>query len=114
MARPRMDQLSAFTRSEVNDQLRWTGSGGNPHLDPFRATALDISYEKYFGTKGYVSAAAFYKDLKSYIFDFTNTQLRLHGLPEPLGPRADLSNIGEFTQPGQRQGRHRSRAWSWR
>lgn len=98
MARPRMDQLSAFRRSEVNDQLRWTGSGGNPELDPFRATALDFSYEKYFGTRGYVSAAAFYKDLKTYIFDFKNTQFNFTGFPN-LSGRAPTSNIGEFTQP---------------
>lgn len=98
MARPRMDQLSAFTRSEVNDQLRWTGSGGNPQLDPFRATAVDVSYEKYFGTKGYISAAAFYKDLKSYIFEFTNTRFNFTGFPN-LSGRVPTSNIGEFTAP---------------
>jgi iron complex outermembrane receptor protein len=98
MARPRMDQLSAFTRSEVNDQLKWTGSGGNPNLDPYRATALDVSYEKYFGTKGYISAAAFYKDLKSYIFDFKNTQFNFSGFPN-LSGRVPTSNIGEFTAP---------------
>lgn len=98
MARPRMDQLSAFTRSEVNDQLRWTGSGGNPELNPYRATALDVSYEKYFGTKGYISAAAFYKDLKSYIFDFKNTRFNFTGFPNFSG-RVPTSNIGEFTAP---------------
>jgi TonB-dependent receptor len=48
-------------------------------LDPWRANALDISYEKYFGTKAYVAAAVFYKDLTTYIYtqsrdgyDFTN------------------------------------------
>jgi len=98
MARPRMDQLSAFTRSEVNDQLKWTGSGGNPNLDPYRATALDVSYEKYFGTKGYISAAAFYKDLKSYIFDLKNPQFNFSGFPNFSG-RVPTSNIGEFTAP---------------
>ncbi len=98
MARPRMDQLSAFTRSEVNDQLRWTGSGGNPELDPYRATALDLSYEKYFGTKGYISVAGFYKDLKSYIFDFKNTRYNFTGFPNFSG-RTPTSNIGEFTAP---------------
>ena len=43
-------------------------SGGNPELEPFRATALDVSVEKYFGgNKGYVSAAAFYKDISTYV-----------------------------------------------
>jgi iron complex outermembrane recepter protein len=104
MARPRMDQLRAFTRSEVNDQLLWTGSGGNPQLDPFRATALDVSYEKYFGgNKGYVSAAAFYKDLKSYIFEVKNSNFDFTGFPN-LSPRTPLSNIGEFTAPRNGEG----------
>jgi iron complex outermembrane receptor protein len=97
MARPRMDQLTAFARTEVNTQGEWTGSGGNPRLNPYRATAFDVSYEKYFGTKGYVSAAVFHKDLSSWIlpvpvqFDFT-------GFPN-LGGNTPVSNIGVFTQP---------------
>ena len=78
MARPRMDQLKAS--SEVGPVLVIGGSGsvapsgsaGNPRLDPWRANAFDLSYEKYFGNKAYVSAAAFYKKLKSYIFNQTD------------------------------------------
>jgi iron complex outermembrane recepter protein len=98
MARPRMDQLSAFSRSEVNGNREWRGEGGNPELDPFRADALDLSYEKYFGTKGYVSVAGFYKDLKSYIFDLTNPQFDFTGFPN-LSGREPISNIGEFKAP---------------
>lgn len=103
MARPRMDQLTAFSRSEVTTSFQWVGSGGNPKLDPYRANSLDLSYEKYFGTKGYVSAAAFYKSLSSWIlpvptiFDFT-------GIPNLSGRIArdqngNPTNIGVFTQP---------------
>ena len=99
MAKPRMDQLRSFTRSEVNDQRKWTGSGGNAKLDPFRANAFDVSLEKYFsGNKGYLSAAFFYKNLKSYIFDFKNTGFDFTGFPN-LSGRVPLSNVGEFTQP---------------
>ncbi|MFZ4651170.1 MAG: TonB-dependent receptor [Rubrivivax sp.] len=53
---------------------RFVGSAGNPYLKPFKAVGLDLSWEKYFGgNKGYVSAAAFYKDLDSYITKATNT-----------------------------------------
>ena len=97
MARPRMDDLTAFSRTEVNTSNVWEGNGGNPKLNPYRANAFDVSYEKYFGTKGYVSAAAFYKDLKSWIlrlpqeFDFT-------GQPN-LSGRTATSPIGFFTLP---------------
>jgi iron complex outermembrane recepter protein len=48
------------------------GNAGNPYLKPFKATAFDLSYEKYFETKAYLSAAVFYKDLNTYITQFTN------------------------------------------
>ncbi len=40
---------------------------GNPELRPWRATGFDLSVEKYFGKRSYVSAAAFRKNLLSYI-----------------------------------------------
>ncbi len=34
-----------------------------------RANAVDLTFEKYFGTKGYLALQLFYKDLKSYIYN---------------------------------------------
>ena len=68
LSRPAMEDMRAgieFSYDAINQ--RYSGSSGNPKLEPFRATAVDLSYEKYFGTKAYVSVAAFYKDLESYI-----------------------------------------------
>lgn len=45
-----------------------SGNGGNPLLDPFRATTFDVGYEKYFGKRAYVGVAAFYKDLDTFIY----------------------------------------------
>jgi iron complex outermembrane receptor protein len=77
---------------------RFVGSAGNPNLKPFKATALDISAEKYFGVKGYVAAAMFYKKLDTYIitatnpaFDFTPYAQALGLTIPPLGP------VGVFT-----------------
>jgi len=72
MARPRMDQL----KSSIDEGVSTTtgipgGSAGNPFLDPWRADALDLSYEKYFSNKGYFSAAVFYKNLRTYIYNST-------------------------------------------
>jgi iron complex outermembrane receptor protein len=80
-----------------------TGSGGNPQLKPFRAKSLDLSYEKYFGNKGYVSAAAFYKKLDTYIyrapraFDYAPFITSTTALPL-TGPFAG-STQGLYTQP---------------
>jgi len=72
VARPRVDQLRASLEFGVDTSTGKPGaSGGNPTLDPWRANALDISYEKYFGTKAYVAASFFYKQLKSYIYTQT-------------------------------------------
>ncbi|HET6433667.1 TonB-dependent receptor [Dyella sp.] len=72
VARPRMDDLRASLEFGVDNATGKPGaSGGNPQLDPWRANAFDLSWEKYFGGTGYVAAAFFYKDLTSYIYNQT-------------------------------------------
>jgi TonB-dependent receptor len=74
IARPRVDQLRAALEFDVDKTtFRPGGSGGNAKLDPWRANAFDVSYEKYFGTKAYVAAAAFYKKLNTYIYTESRT-----------------------------------------
>lgn len=71
-ARPRVDDMNASISFGVDNATGKTGGGGgNPRLRPWRANAFDISYEKYFGTRAYVSAAYYYKQLTSYIFNQT-------------------------------------------
>ena len=103
MARPRMDDLRANANYSFNRQeFEFTGSGGNPTLEPWLANAYDLSWEKYFGgNKGYVSAAYFHKDLKSYIYNqtvpFDFSQLPIPPGTIPAGAPVDL--MGEFNQP---------------
>jgi iron complex outermembrane receptor protein len=53
----------------------WSGSGGNTELEPWRANALDLSYEHYFKDgMGYWALAGFYKDLRTYAY--TQKQIR--------------------------------------
>ena len=68
LARPTLDDMRASLDFNV-DATKGTlsGNGGNTLLKPFRATALDVSYEKYWGKQAYVSVAGFYKKLSSYI-----------------------------------------------
>ncbi|QBE64684.1 TonB-dependent receptor [Pseudoduganella lutea] len=74
IARPRVDQLRAALDFGVSDTTFKPGaSGGNAQLDPWRAKAFDVSYEKYFGKKAYVAAAFFFKKLDTYIFTQTKT-----------------------------------------
>ncbi|MBC7405511.1 MAG: TonB-dependent receptor [Cytophaga sp.] len=72
VARPRVDQLRAALDFNIDKATgKPSANGGNPALDPWRANAFDISYEKYFGTKAYVAIAAYVKDLKNYIYEDT-------------------------------------------
>ncbi|RFF69036.1 TonB-dependent receptor [Xanthomonas campestris pv. raphani] len=103
VARPRVDQLRASLEFGVDTSTgRPSASGGNPMLDPWRANALDISYEKYFADRAYVAAAFFYKDLKSYIYtqsrDNYDFSALVAGYVPPPGS-APVLTTGTFSAP---------------
>jgi len=78
---------------------RFVGSGGNPFLKPYRATALDLSFEKYLGTKAYFAAAVFYKDLDTYITKFTDTAYNFSSYANQIGLTIPAAGpVGTFTQ----------------
>jgi TonB-dependent receptor len=101
LARPRLDELNASREVGLTHQSTGTpyGNGGNAQLDPWRANAVDLSWEKYFGNKGYVQVAGFYKDLKSYIYTITEprdfSEYHLQGA---------TSDTGTMTQPKNGKG----------
>ena len=105
MARPILNDMRASLNFNVSTQgpnQELNGSAGQPELKPYRAEALDLSYEKYFSNnKGYVSAAVFYKDLKTYIikgisgFDYAPYVIPgVTPLPQPGG-----STVGSILRP---------------
>ena len=91
IARPTMtDMRNSFAAAVDTNAANSTfghfiGSAGNPHLKPFKATALDISAEKYFGKRGYISAAVFYKKLDTYIVPATDTNYDFSAAARDLG-----------------------------
>jgi iron complex outermembrane receptor protein len=98
MARPTLNQMRAsggFGYDTAKQQ--YSGSGGNPKLDPFRAKGIDLSYEKYWDSKAYVSAALFYKKLDTYVVDVGRT-IDFSPFLLPTTVKAP-TNIGIFTQP---------------
>jgi iron complex outermembrane receptor protein len=67
--RPRLDDMRVnFSYGVDPIEAIVTGSGGNPYLRPYRATAFDLNFEKYFGNAGYLAAQLFYKKLHNYIY----------------------------------------------
>lgn len=77
----------------------FNGNAGNPNLEPFRANALDLSYEKYFGKKGYVSVAGFYKDLDTYILKVTRQGFDYSPYITPGTTVPAAGVVGDITLP---------------
>jgi iron complex outermembrane receptor protein len=105
MARPTVQDQ----RANVNVSLNNQGSSGfengnisvdagNPYLKPIRATAFDISYEKYFGNKAYVGVAAFYKDLHSYVLKVED-RMDATGLYDPAKLPPGVPSTAKLYQP---------------
>ncbi|MCU6454113.1 TonB-dependent receptor [Sphingomonas sp. A2-49] len=92
LARPELGVLTPT--SGVNPVTR-SGSIQNPQLDPIRANTFDAAIEWYFRPGALLSAAFFYKDIKSYVQN-VNSLLPFDslGLPNEL-------LIGSNTQPGE-------------
>jgi iron complex outermembrane recepter protein len=116
VARPRLDELGGGASYTVtSDQavppnyngefFYWSrNGGGNPKLRPWKANTFDLSFEKYFGEQAYVSVAAYYKDLKTYIFnastveDFSDVPLPEVGPGDPATyAEADANRMGVST-----------------
>ena len=105
MSRPSMADMRGSITFSLNSTAsggpRYEGSSGNPFLEPFRANVFDLSYEKYFGTKGYVSVAGFYKDLVTYVYKQSSAlDFSKYGVTLPTG----VSPIGLFTKPANGSG----------
>lgn len=103
MARPRIDDMRASASAGVSTTTRlWSGNGGNPLLEPWRADSVDMSFEKYFGTASYVALALFYKDLQSYVYS-QNIAYDFTGFTNPTTV-VPISNIGTFSTPANGKG----------
>ncbi len=112
ISRANLDNMRASlgfgVQSATALQPALTGNGGNPELKPYAARSADISYEKYFGKKAYVSAAAFYKKLDNYIinapqlYDFAPFTSASTPLPA-TGPYKN-STVGFLTRPENGEG----------
>ena len=106
-ARPNIVDMRAGTSTPTlivdpgPDQGKWnTVYAGNPELKPWRAAGIDLSIEKYFGKRSYVSFAAFRKNLLSYITYGTSARDN-SGVPLPANapPGIVVQKFGPSFQP---------------
>lgn len=95
LMRAPINWLNAASGASVSPQGEWSGSGGNPLLEPYRARAGDLSVEKYFGPASYVGLAVFYKHLESYVYQQSITGWDFSGYPNDSGI-TPISDIGTF------------------
>lgn len=110
MSRPTMRDMRASVDqpSLPNPPLvpqQYVASGGNPEVEPFRATAYDLSVEKYFGNKGYVSVAGFYKDIDTYVLSLPG----VYDFKDVLPANATIpagGTMGILTRPTNGKGGH--------
>jgi iron complex outermembrane receptor protein len=85
MSRPQLASLTpgttAFTTSLNANGTAPTLTVGNPYLNPFRATNLDLSFEKYFSHNGLIAVNLFKKNIDTF--------------PQQIALEAPLSSVFE-------------------
>jgi iron complex outermembrane receptor protein len=95
LMRAPINYLSAASSAGVSSLGEWSGSGGNPKLEPYRANAVDLSFEKYMGAGSYAAVALFYKSLESYVYQQEIQNWDFTGYPNDSG-YTPHSNLGSF------------------
>ena len=70
IGRPSFGDISPRTRINREDR---EVELGNPQLDPYESSNLDLSVERYLGDSGIVSLGVFHKDIKGYIAETWST-----------------------------------------
>jgi len=88
MARPSLGDLTPGGSLDSFNAGPYTYSAGNPDLDPYRATNLDVSFEWYFGDDSLLSLGWFDKDVDSFFQDSGSiiVPYSQSGLPLSLPP----------------------------
>ncbi|MFC1796541.1 TonB-dependent receptor [Pseudomonadota bacterium] len=97
MSRPSYNDLDPGTTVNVTT---FTGTAGNPNLEPFRANQFDASLEWYFGQGNLLSFAYFYKDVESFV----QTETIFTKVDPVLTAGIDPDTIFAISRPGNGEG----------
>lgn len=108
LARPNLEDMRAgYTASVATSGAtigKWSGSGGNPDLEPWRATSYDLSFEKYFAKRSYFALAGWYKKVATSIYIDTIPDFDFTGFPNNSGVPPINNNRGTMNTPVNGQG----------
>ena len=78
------DIQGGLTVNQLARQQEGTGTAGNPNLDPFESTNIDLATEYYYGEGSYVSVAYFDKEVENFIGQDSYTDT-LFDIATPFG-----------------------------
>jgi len=70
------------------NDLEQTVSGGNPLAKPEKAKGVDLYYEWYMPSRGFLSVGAYYKDVTDVLFDVELPQFGITDFDTPELPRS--------------------------
>ncbi len=108
LMRPPINYLRAASSADValtgDSAGLWSGNGGNPKLEPYRANAVDVSFEKYLGDASYLALALFYKDLESYVYQQDYPNWDFSGYTPSQTEVPPRSPYGSYSTPLNGQG----------
>ncbi|TVZ41088.1 TonB-dependent receptor [Alteromonadaceae bacterium 2753L.S.0a.02] len=94
---PELEDGSADPREGMIERTYvrgWTGSGGNPTLEPMMSTQYDIALEWYFSDVGQLSGTIFHKNLSNYFIKGASYQVitnPLSGESRPVDVEATVN-----------------------
>ncbi len=101
IARPNFNDISP--RSQINRESLEIDMG-NPDLDPYESSNLDLLADWYYGESGVISAGVFYKDIDDYIVEFTtrnSTAFNGYDVTMPInGTKASVTGVEFNAQQG--------------
>ena len=103
MARPDLGSLPPSATVQVSGANR-TVSVGNPNLDPFRATTLDLAAEWYYQPGALLSVALFQKNIDSFVQTVQSSgeySANPFGLPDSLAIAACGNQYPATCSPAQ-------------
>ncbi len=78
LSRPGFNQINpalTIQQGTIGGIISYTGSGGNPNLQPIRSDNYDASLEYYFSRTGSVSVAGFYRKINGFISSFGTQEI---------------------------------------
>jgi len=90
VARPAFSDVSPRTSINRGDN---EAALGNPMLDPYESTNIDVSVEKYIGQSGIVSLGVFHKSIDGYIVESVGTDPGYPGFEVTTSINGDKAKV---------------------